>query len=189
MMTALPDLPALLMAHRAGADLKYLYFWGHKPKIPGQVDACCLSNWFPAPFTIDGIIYPTTEHHMMAAKAALFHDSVVHAKILAAKSPAEAKKLGRTVNGFTDGPWYAQRRAVVLSGSLAKFRQNPELAAVLERTGEQILVEASPFDLIWGIGLSADAARAATPEQWRGLNLLGFVLMETRAQLRAESAH
>jgi ribA/ribD-fused uncharacterized protein len=46
-----------------------------------------------------------------------------------------------------------------------------------------VLVEASPRDRIWGIGMSAGHRDASRPSRWRGLNLLGFALMNVRDQL------
>jgi len=120
---------------------------------------------------------------MMWSKARLFGDQVVAEQVLLAPTPAEAKKLGRAVRDFAEAPWVARRYDIVLAGSLAKFGQNPELLSFLQRTGDQVLVEASPTDRIWGIGLSADAPGARDPSSWHGLNLLGFALMQARAQL------
>ena len=104
-------------------------------------------------------------------------------RILAASNPAAAKRLGREVQGFDETAWAAARFAIVVAGNVAKFGQNPALAEFLRTTGERVLVEASPTDRVWGIGLAADHADAESPEQWRGLNLLGFALMETRRTL------
>ena len=70
-----------------------------------------------------------------------------------------------------------------MRGNLAKFQQHPTLSAFLAGTADRVLVEASPSDRIWGIGLAADDPRAVNPEKWRGLNLLGFALMEVRRVL------
>ena len=92
--------------------------------------------------------------------------------------------VGRLVKGF-DGPvWEAHRTEIVVRGNLAKFQQHADLHAYLMGTGEQVLVEASPYDKIWGIGLSADDAGASRPEKWKGLNLLGFALMRVRSELQ-----
>ena len=69
---------------------------------------------------------------------------------------------------------------LVVEGNRAKFAQNPELGAFLRATAGWVLVEASPVDFIWGIGLAKDHADAHNPAQWRGLNLLGFALMDVR---------
>lgn len=167
------------------APWELLFFWGHTPKRPGVVDASCLSQWFPARFELDGLAYPTAEHWMMAEKARLFGDDATLARILEAPSPAEAKAEGRRVQGYDDLAWSRARYEAVVRGNVAKFEQNPALREFLENTGDCILVEASPQDRIWGIGLGASDPDARNPARWRGENLLGFALMETRERLRA----
>ena len=125
---------------------------------------------------------------MMAQKALLFNDLEIFNQIIAAKSPAEAKALGRQVRQFDEATWNRQRSAIVVRGNLEKFRQHPDLQEFLLSTKERVLVEASPVDRIWGIGLAADSERAENPKQWQGLNLLGFALMEVRDLLRAPVA-
>ncbi|MFJ4678375.1 NADAR family protein [Kitasatospora sp. NPDC088783] len=173
----------LTAAVASGARPKYLHFWGHQPQRDGRIGPGALSQWWPSPFTVDGVEYRTAEHWMMAGKARLFGDEEIVPRILRARTPAEAKKLGRQVRGFDDERWVAQRFELVVNGSTEKFGQDEQLRTYLLRTGERVLVEASPLDRIWGIGLAADDERAATPAQWRGLNLLGFALMEARARL------
>eukprot|EP01013_Petalomonas_cantuscygni_P001701 TRINITY_DN1172_c0_g1_i1.p1 TRINITY_DN1172_c0_g1~~TRINITY_DN1172_c0_g1_i1.p1 ORF type:complete len:297 (+),score=16.73 TRINITY_DN1172_c0_g1_i1:62-892(+) len=164
-----------------------LLFYGHKPKGT-DVDASCLSQFFPAPFIIDGVQYFTAEHYMHAEKARLFGDAKQLRAILRSKDPLDAKRCGRKVAGF-DGPrWAAEREAVVLRGSLAKFAatHNPLLHAFLLSTHPAVLVEAAGRDCIWGIGLGPSNPRAQDPATWRGQNLLGFALMAAREHLRAE---
>jgi ribA/ribD-fused uncharacterized protein len=177
------DLESLQARWAAGERPALLFFWGHQPRADGAVGTSCLSQWFPAPFSVDGATYATAEHWMMAEKARLFADHDARARILAAATPAQAKKLGRAVRGFENEAWTRHRHDIVLRGNLAKFGQNPEMGRFLRDTGEQVLVEASPVDRIWGIGLAQDDPRATDPTRWRGLNLLGFVLMEVRATL------
>ncbi|MET9222897.1 MULTISPECIES: NADAR family protein [unclassified Streptomyces] len=169
-----------------GDRLKYLYFWGHRPQRDGSVGAGCLSQWWPAPFTVDGVTYATAEHWMMAGKARLFDDPDAERRAVAAGHPKTAKSVGRTVRGFDQAVWEAERFGLVIEGNVHKFRQHPDLLAYLLGTGGRVLVEASPMDRVWGIGLAADDERAADPATWRGLNLLGFALMEARARLAAE---
>ncbi|MEV2278958.1 NADAR family protein [Nocardiopsis sp. NPDC049922] len=165
---------------------EYVHFWGHRPPASGGVSASCLSQWWPAAFTVDGIAYPTAEHYMMAGKARLFDDAEAADRIVAAKHPGEAKKLGREVRDFDQEVWEAARFGIVVDGNVAKFGQHPELRSFLLGTGKRVLVEASPRDRVWGIGLGAGNEDAERPERWRGLNLLGFALMEARARLAAE---
>lgn len=168
---------------RAGGQPKYLPFWGHHPSADGGVGKGCLSQWWPARFTVDGLIYPTAEHYMMAGKALLFRDAAKAQEIRHAAHPGAAKTLGRQVAGFDERLWVERRFEIVVTGNLAKFSQHPELAQFLLGTAGRVLVEASPRDRIWGIGLAAGDDRAASPETWQGLNLLGFALMEVRHRL------
>ncbi|GGW68938.1 hypothetical protein GCM10010320_57990 [Streptomyces caelestis] len=181
---AVGSLDALIRAVRAGARVRYLHFWGHRPRPDGRVGASCLSQWWPAPFTVDGVEYATAEHWMMAGKARLFGDAAAERAVLAAGHPAEAKKAGRQVRGFDEAIWQRERFRIVVEGSVHKFGAHPELRGFLLGTGERVLVEASPVDRVWGIGLAADDEAVADPERWRGPNLLGFALMEARERLR-----
>ena len=174
----------LLQQLQQGLKAEYLMFWGHQAPRDGRVTQSCFSQWFAAGFTLDGIDYPSAEHFMMAGKALLFDDQPTHARILKAVTPADVKQLGREVRGFDDARWNAARFEIVVQGNLAKFSQHPALADYLLATGDKVLVEASPVDRVWGIGLAADDKKATQPERWRGLNLLGFVLMEVRDRLR-----
>ncbi|MEO6122549.1 MAG: NADAR family protein, partial [Ilumatobacteraceae bacterium] len=140
----------LLASEAAGERVKYLPFWGHEPPADGSIGAHVLSQWFPHPFESDGVRYPTAEHFMMAAKARLFGDDERFASILNARSPGEAKKLGREVRGFVTDVWDGECVAIVRAGSIAKFGSTPEMSAYLIGTGRRVLVEASPRDLIWG---------------------------------------
>ena len=173
----------LLNHIRAGAQPKFLFFWSHQPKRPNQTDKSCLSQWFPAPFSLDDSRYETAEHYMMAEKARLFADHKTRGQILAARHPGAAKTLGRQVTPFEPARWEANRCEIVIRGNLAKFSQHAPLGQFLLQTGHRVLVEASPLDTIWGIGLTADDPRANTPEAWPGLNLLGFALMRVRDEL------
>jgi hypothetical protein len=166
-----------------GAVPKWLMFWGHRPQPDGSIGKGCLSQWWPCHFTVEGTGYTSAEHWMMAAKARLFGDHDAVPRILAARTPAEAKKLGRLVRGFDEQVWAARRFDLVVEGNLAKFGQDAALRGFLLATAQRVLVEASPRDRIWGSGLGAANERATDPEQWRGLNLLGFALMETRDRL------
>lgn len=170
-------------AVRTGKRFKYVFFWGHRPKRPGVVDGACFSNWFAAPFIVESIRYPTAEHFMMAGKARLFGDADALERILGAPSPGAAKRFGREVRNFDEATWVNERSRIVEEGVHAKFAQNEALRAFLVATKKRVLVEASPKDRIWGIGLSADDERSTNPLQWNGLNLLGFALMRARSSL------
>jgi ribA/ribD-fused uncharacterized protein len=166
-----------------GGPVEFLFFYGHRAEPDGRPGRGCLSQWWPSAFTVDGLRFATAEHYMMWRKAMLFADEQAAGQILAAPDPAGAKALGRKVRGFDKAAWEAHRFEFVAAGSVAKFGQHPDLREFLLATGERVLVEASPRDRVWGIGLSAGHERAADPRQWRGLNLLGFALMRARAAL------
>ncbi|MEV5535824.1 NADAR family protein [Saccharopolyspora shandongensis] len=151
--------------------------------VDARVGRGCLSQWWPAPFEVDGRRFATAEHYMMWRKAVLFGDTGSAAEILRASHPRQAKQLGRGVRGFDQRRWEERRYEIVLTACVEKFRQNPDLQEFLLGTGNRVLVEASPVDAIWGIGLAADDPRCENPEQWRGLNLLGFALGEACARL------
>jgi len=163
----------------AGQKLKYVFFWGHQPGKNGVI-ASCFSQWYSAPFVVDGQRYPTAEHFMMAEKAALFGDHAIREQVLQAPNPGAAKALGRKVRVFEELTWLEHRFSIVTRANKAKFSQNEELGIFLKQTGTRVLVEASPVDRIWGIGLAQDGERANNPNLWRGLNLLGFALMQVR---------
>lgn len=179
----LRSIEDLRHALEAGATPKYVLFWGHQPNADGSIGKGCFSQWFEASFEVDGQTYLTAEHFMMAEKARLFGDVETRASILAARTPAEAKKLGRGVKGFDDARWEQARFDIVVRANEGKFSQNRALQDYLLTTGDRVLVEASPVDRIWGIGLAANDERALDPRAWCGLNLLGFALMEVRARL------
>ncbi|MFD9126091.1 NADAR family protein [Kitasatospora sp. NPDC059571] len=167
----------------SGGRPRYLLFWGHRPEPDGRIGAGSLSQWWPSSFTVEGVTYRSAEHWMMAGKARMFGDEGTRERILNARTPGEAKKLGRLVSGFDEQRWTAERFELVVEGNVAKFSQDEDLRSYLLGTSRRVLVEASPLDRLWGIGLAADHEHATRPSQWRGLNLLGFALMEARTRL------
>ena len=160
--------------------LKFIFFWGHANKYNEDVGKFCFSQWYECPFVVDSITYKTSEHWMMAQKAKLFNDIEVFEKIIHSIKPGEAKELGRQVIGFNEVEWNDNRFEIVKTGNIHKFTQHPKLEEYLLKTDNRILVEASPVDTVWGIGLTQDSKDIYNVNAWRGLNLLGFALMETR---------
>ncbi len=175
---------SLIAEIEQGFRPEFVFFW--QADGTSEIHRECLSQWFPAPFEVDGITYPTAEHYMMAEKARIFGDDGIRNAILRTHTPETAKKLGRIVRGFDTGVWEKHRFGVVVRGNEAKFRQNEDLKELLLETGDRILVEASPYDQIWGVGMSEDDTRIFDPRQWRGLNLIGFALMVVRNSLMQE---
>lgn len=91
--------------------------------------------------------------------------------------------LGRRVRGFDEATWERERYGIVCAASAAKFGADRALREFLLGTKRRVLVEASPADRIWGIGLAATDGHVTDPSRWRGLNLLGFALMDARDKL------
>ena len=177
----------LIRRIRRGEALEYLFFWGHQPSPDGKITASCLSQWWQCEFTDGDLRYVCAEQFMMAAKARCFHDEFTLHRILAEKDPATIKKLGRQVRNFSPVLWDEKKCAVVIEGNFLKFSQNLALRDFLLATGDTVLVEASTYDCIWGIGLRKDDPDSRDPEKWHGENLLGFALMEVRDLLRANT--
>ncbi|QDV69021.1 Swarming motility protein YbiA [Rosistilla carotiformis] len=181
------DLETLRQRCSTGEQFDYLYFWGHQSSKDGKITKSCLSQWYESSFTVDGTVYQTAEHWMMAAKARLFGDEESLLQILESSDPKTAKALGRKVKNFDSSLWDENARRLVTEGNVAKFSQNSHLQEFLLGTGDAVLVEASPYDRIWGIGLKADDDRAKNPVTWQGQNLLGFALMDVREELSKQS--
>jgi hypothetical protein len=157
---------------------KYTFFWK---------DASPFSQWHKAGFTIDGVHYKTAEHWMMWKKAMLFGDAIKAEEVLQTKHPKDAKQKGREVAGFKHQEWEQNCQRFVYEGNHAKFTQNKALLQVLLGTGDTLLVEASPYDKIWGIGLDEEQAKKMSEEQWPGTNYLGKVLTQLRDDLKQQS--
>ena len=124
----------------------------------------------------------------MYGKAVLFGDRARAASILSAATPKEMKALGRAVEGFDPDVWELFRAGIVTTGSYAKYTQNPNLCTTLMATRGTTLVEASPYDKVWGIGLAENDPRSRDRSQWRGLNLLGQVLTRVREAIAFEQS-
>src|SRR5688500_12816824 len=122
------DRTDLIERIRAGEAPKYLMFWGHTAR-PGQQAPGkeCLSQWYPAPFSVDGCRVPTAEHFMMAEKARLFGDEVLRSAIRRCEHPGEAKRLGGEVRDFDDDLWEEHRSRIVVQGNIAKFSAHADL--------------------------------------------------------------
>lgn len=157
-----------------GNKREFVFFW--RPDGVGGI----YSQWFKSPFTVKEITYCCAEQFMMAEKARLFGDYDTLAAILDTDDPATHRKLGRQVKNYDEKLWGSIRKRVVVEGNLEKFRQNEKLQDILIRDRDKILVEASPYDCVWGIGMRAGAPGVLWPENWKGENLLGFAIMEAR---------
>lgn len=173
------NVDQLINSIKLGNKHEYLYFWGHQGSKKG-----CLSQWFESEFVINGVTYKTAEHWMMAQKAKLFGDTMLANQIVHCCHPRDAKQLGRSVRKFDNDIWDKHKFAYVIEGNIAKFQQNPAIKKFLLSTGNKVLVESSPVDFIWGVGLHATNPAINDPKKWKGENLLGFALMEVREHLK-----
>jgi ribA/ribD-fused uncharacterized protein len=151
---------------------KFTFFWGGE-----------FSQWYPSRFMIGGVIYNCAEQYMMAKKADLFGDHEMWEKIMNSTSPREQKALGRGIANFNPEVWNANCKQFVKEANIAKFTQNNNLYDVLMSTVGTTLVEASPEDKIWGIGLAHDDPRAQNRATWEGTNWLGEIITEVRDEL------
>lgn len=183
-MSQLYNTNLLIQKINNGEAVKFLFFWGHTNKLNEAAGKFCFSQWYELPFEVEGKTYKTAEHWMMAHKALLFGNHDIYEKIIRASKPGEVKELGRQVTGFDEATWKQHRYDIVKQGNLHKFSQHLALAQYLKSTANRLIVEASPVDNIWGIGLAQDHEDAANPAKWRGENLLGFALMEVRDLLK-----
>lgn len=141
------------------------------------------SNFFLTPIEENGTTFKSSEHYFMYHKAIKFKDFITAEKILRASTPRQAKVLGKSAEGYVDRVWKLHREEIMERALTLKFTQNEQLKERLCATKGKVLVEASPYDKVWGVGLSADNPRIYDPKQWRGQNLLGKVLMKVRDKL------
>lgn len=162
----------------------FVFFYGHGESAG---ENRVFSNWYePTDGEIrdeSGICFRTTEHYMMWRKAKLFGDEEASIAVLCADTPKQAKAIGRKVRGFDDDIWKMNARMIVADGCMLKFEKDEVCKKRLLETGEKILVEASPRDRLWGIGMGVGNPNRLDPRQWRGENWLGEVLMDVRARI------
>lgn len=150
----------------------YVFFWGSE-----------FSNWFPSEFELEGKKFYNAEQYFMYKKAQFFNDEEIAFAILTTDDPKTAKKLGRKVKNFDADVWLKVCKGYMKEGCKAKFTQNIDLKKKLLSNKTQTYVEASPYDIIWGVGMSEDNPSINNKENWLGKNLLGEVLTEIRDEL------
>ncbi len=175
-------LEKLIAQYNSHQRFKYLFFWGSI--VYDNITKTCLSQWYPVEFEVDGIKYYNMEQYMMSEKALLFNDSIIRKQILNSREPKQIKALGRKVKNFDEKVWDEHKCKIIYEGNCAKFSENQDLKEYLLSTQSKILVEASPYDKIWGIGLKQGDMGVENPNNWKGQNLLGFTLMEVRDFLK-----
>lgn len=182
-----------------GKKLKFICFWHEGKEYPNHV----FSQWYEGKhFSVNGRSYFTAEQYMMSEKALLFQDLYRYALIMQEKSPKACKNLGREVQGFEPATWSASLREIIFHGNLGKFQADIELVAALLNTENAVLIEASPYDGIYGAGLqesdllNSDGTLKVLPQNWvnspngvQAQNHLGFVLMGIRDLFRELMGH
>jgi hypothetical protein len=148
-----------------------------------------LSNFYRCTFKEDDKTFTSVEQYFVYHKAVTFDKKNldIQNKILRETNPVSVKRLGRSIRNFNEGVWKTKRLDIMQNGLLLKFRQNPKLGQLLMETGNKSLFEASPFDKIWGIGLSADTASGLSLSKYPGSNLLGKTLEDVRSILIDEN--
>lgn len=146
----------------------HIYFWGS-----------IFSNFHPIDFIHQNNEFANSEQAFMWRKAVFFKDFDTALKILETTNPQEAKSLGRKVKYYDDIKWNQIREQIMYEVNIDKY-ENKELQKLLLSTNNLIIVESSPVDKIWGVGLSKEDPRILDENNWKGLNLLGKVLMKVR---------
>lgn len=158
--------------------MEYTFFWAEP-----TCRSCPFSQWMISPFVLDGIAYNCAEQYMMAGKAKVFGDIETLEKIMQEKEPSLHKKLGRGVLNFEPNKWSKYSRSIVYKGNLAKFSQNSILKDAIKDTIGTCLVESSPYDRVWGIGIGTHDPERLDPNKWKGTNYLGEVLNFVRLEI------
>jgi ribA/ribD-fused uncharacterized protein len=153
---------------------KFTLFWN------GPFSQWCPSRFNSADFFDWPAEFNTAEQYMMAGKAWVFNDRSAFNQILQAKTPRQQKAIGRTIVGFDRAIWEPVCMGIVYRGSHYKFSSNTDLMAHLVLTAGTTIVEASPEDKIWGIGLHETDPRCLSRSTWHGTNYLGRVLTQLR---------
>ena len=154
---------------------KFVFFWNGP-----------FSQWAKSKFVVDGVEFNTCEQYMMYKKAMLFNDTDTADAIMKTSDPRTQKSLGRQVKNFDDAVWMEHAFDYVVAGNRAKFSQNSQLNKALAETKGKVLVEASPYDKRWGIGMMEGDAGIEDPKNWRGENLLGYAITQVRLELFGE---
>jgi len=166
-------------SHAIREDNKYASFsnfYAHR-RIPFVIPSWCGSR------RGETIEVEFSEKSIMLCKASLFGDNFTFEEIKKAKSPAQCKRLGRKVRGFSDKKWNEYLCSIAFIAVYSKFNQIPDIKDILLETGLNLIAEAAPNDKIWGIGLPMDSVEVQEPSRWRGMNILGWALMEARVRI------
>ena len=144
------------------------------------------SNFHGSNFKLNGVSYFCGEQMIQAKKALLFNDTSTVDKIMLSESAMECKNLGKTIKGFKEDIWKEEAEKLCLPGIIAKFNDNPALAEMLLSTGDQTIVEAT-YDTMWGTGIPLHQSDSLNSKKWKGIGLLGELLMTTHRKLQTRN--
>ena len=177
------SLEKLRKDFNTGKKIDFLFFYGHT-NDKKEVTKSSLSQWYIKDFKENDLVFNCMEKYMMYNKALLFDDKDIANKILNTNQPKAIKELGRKVKNFNDELWDKMKYKIVFTGNYYKFSQNADLRNFLLSTKNKVLVEASPYDKVWGIKMKYDDENIENPFCWKGENLLGFALMQVRDEIK-----
>ncbi|ACN83085.1 NADAR family protein [Brachyspira hyodysenteriae] len=177
------SLEKLRKDFNSGKKIDFLFFYGHT-NDKKEVTKSSLSQWYIKDFRDNDLVFNCMEKYMMYNKALLFDDKDIANEILNNNQPKAIKELGRKVKNFNDEIWDKMKYKIVFTGNYYKFSQNTDLRNFLISTKNKVLVEASPYDKVWGIKMKYDDENIENPFYWKGENLLGFALMEVRDEIK-----
>ncbi|MEI0796540.1 NADAR family protein [Brachyspira pilosicoli] len=177
------SLEKLRKDFNSGKKIDFLFFYGHT-NDKKEVTKSSLSQWYIKDFKENDLLFNCMEKYMMYNKALLFDDKDIANEILNNNQPKAIKELGRKVKNFNDELWDKMKYKIVFTGNYYKFSQNADLRNFLLSTKNKVLVEASPYDKVWGIKMKYDDENIENPFFWKGENLLGFALMEARDEIK-----
>lgn len=177
------SLEKLRKDFNSGKKIDFLFFYGHT-NDKKEVTKSSLSQWYIKDFKENDLLFNCMEKYMMYNKALLFDDKDIANEILNNNQPKAIKELGRKVKNFNDELWDKMKYKIVFTGNYYKFSQNTDLRNFLLSTKNKVLVEASPYDKVWGIKMKYDDENIENPFCWKGKNLLGFALMEARDEIK-----
>lgn len=177
------SLEKLRKDFNSGKKIDFLFFYGHT-NDKKEVTKSSLSQWYIKDFKENDLLFNCMEKYMMYNKALLFDDKDIANEILNNNQPKAIKELGRKVKNFNDELWDKMKYKIVFTDNYYKFSQNTDLRNFLLSTKNKVLVEASPYDKVWGIKMKYDDENIENPFCWKGKNLLGFALMEARDEIK-----
>jgi len=121
---------------------KFTFFWKHE-SLFSQHHKCS--------FVIDNVRYNCAEQWMMQQKAILFGDEEMARKIMETDDPKRMQRMGRKIRGLDQEIWDEYSYDIVYKGNTHKFAQDNNILKSLRQTTGTTLIEASPYDRIWGI--------------------------------------